>query len=39
MTTFTAVLNTGLSSGEYERTEEFVNKYSDKLNPITGKMP
>jgi hypothetical protein len=33
MTTFTAVLNTGLSSGEYERTEEFVNKYSDKLNP------
>lgn len=33
MTTFTAIVNTGINSGEYSEVENFVHEYSSRLNP------
>jgi hypothetical protein len=33
MSAFSAVLHTGLSSGEFRRVENFISSYSSKLNP------
>lgn len=34
MTTFTAIVKTGIESGEYEEVEKFTFEYSGKLNPL-----
>lgn len=37
MTTFTAIVNTGISSGNYTEVEKFINEYSIKLHPVHRK--
>lgn len=33
MTTFSAIVNTGIAAGEYDRIEKFIEEFADKLNP------